>query len=314
MPGKKEEIIYCEMTNIQRQVYQNVIKDSRCSLNTNNITKINNILMQLRKAAGHCILHRYFYTSDKLEQLGKLLLGEPEYLDSTQGNYITIIQDMVIQDLQVSSDYEIDIFLKNCSKKMERFRMPEERYTESGKLSILLNQILPQIEENGEKVLVFSQFTSVLNIIQEMLERFQRWKYARMDGQTPVAERQKIIDGFVENPDVMVFLLSTKAAGLGINLTVANVVIFYDQDYNPQNDIQAEDRCHRVGQQKDVRIIKLITNDSVEEEIYKCGKRKLGFEQNISEGNDSTIIMKIFQNSLAENNKENTIYNYLNLH
>lgn len=73
---------------------------------------------------------------------------------------------------------------------------------------------------------------------------------SRLDGQTPVMERQELIDEYTEDPDIFVFLLSTKAGGLGINLTAADTVIIHDIDFNPYNDKQAEDRCHRVGQTK----------------------------------------------------------------
>ena len=78
----------------------------------------------------------------------------------------------------------------------------------------------------------------------------------RLDGQTPVQERQFLIDDFNKDPDIFIFILSTRAGGLGINLTAANTVILHDLDFNPYNDKQAEDRCHRLGQTKEVKIIR----------------------------------------------------------
>jgi hypothetical protein len=95
-----------------------------------------------------------------------------------------------------------------------------------------------------------------------------------LDGQTPVSERQFLIDSFNLNPNIFVFLLSTRAGGLGINLTAADTVIFYDISFNPYVDRQAEDRCHRLGQEKQVVIYKLITCNTCEEHILKMASDK----------------------------------------
>lgn len=113
----------------------------------------------------------------------------------------------------------------------------------SGKVNALKG-ILPEKIKNGEKVLIFSQFTKMLDIL-EMVMGTLGIKYLRLDGETKVMERQSMIDEFNQDESISVFLLSTKAGGFGINLTSANVVILYDLDFNPQNDRQAEDRAHR---------------------------------------------------------------------
>ena len=82
------------------------------------------------------------------------------------------------------------------------------------------------------------------------------FRYLRLDGQTPVQERQYLIDEFNKDPDIFIFILSTRAGGLGINLTAANTVILHDLDFNPYNDKQAEDRCHRLGQTREVQILR----------------------------------------------------------
>lgn len=99
--------------------------------------------------------------------------------------------------------------------------------------------------------------------------------FLRLDGSTPVSERQSLIHQFSEpNSRYNIFLLSTKAGGLGINLTAADTVILHDLDFNPENDRQAEDRAHRIGQTKDVKVIKLITKKTVDEDIFLMGERK----------------------------------------
>jgi SWI/SNF-related matrix-associated actin-dependent regulator 1 of chromatin subfamily A len=108
-----------------------------------------------------------------------------------------------------------------------------------------LQKLLPKlINEDNSRVLIFSQFTMVLDILEPVIKTLG-FQYLRMDGQSKVEERQPMIDSFNDDENNKVFLLSTKAGGFGINLTGANVVIMYDLDYNPHNDKQAEDRAHR---------------------------------------------------------------------
>ncbi|CAF4444743.1 unnamed protein product, partial [Adineta steineri] len=100
------------------------------------------------------------------------------------------------------------------------------------------------------KVLLFSQFTSVLDILQDYLTYREIYKYERLDGSVRSEERFLAINNFNVNDDTFIFLLSTKAGGVGLNLVAADTVIFYDSDFNPQNDLQAADRCHRIGQKR----------------------------------------------------------------
>lgn len=108
-------------------------------------------------------------------------------------------------------------------------------------------------------------------------------KYLRLDGQTQVSERQGMIDTFNKNDSYPVFLLSTRAGGMGLNLTAADVCILHDLDFNPFNDRQAEDRCHRIGQKKPVTIIKMVTEGTVDEDIYKMQERKESMNEAIME-------------------------------
>ncbi len=109
------------------------------------------------------------------------------------------------------------------------------------------------MKERGDRVLMFSQFTMVMDIMEQYL-RVRGHTYLRLDGSTPVQECQYMIDQFNRDDSIFIFILSTKAGGLGINLTAANTVILHDIDFNPYNDKQAEDRCHRVGQDRPVHV------------------------------------------------------------
>jgi len=117
--------------------------------------------------------------------------------------------------------------------------------------------------------------TRLLNILDDYL-RFRGFKYSRIDGQTSAGDREERIDTFQSpNSDKQIFILSTRAGGLGINLHSANVVIIFDSDWNPQVDLQAIDRAHRIGQKKQVIIYRLVTEGTVEEKIVERAARKL---------------------------------------
>ena len=110
--------------------------------------------------------------------------------------------------------------------------------------------------------------------IMEKYLKIRGHRYLRLDGQTPVQERQYLIDEFNNDPEIFIFILSTRAGGLGINLTAANTVILHDLDFNPYNDKQAEARCHRMGQTRPVRVVKLATEGSVDEAVLSVAQRK----------------------------------------
>ena len=140
------------------------------------------------------------------------------------------------------------------------------------------------MRKEGNKVLIFSQFTNMLDLLEEYV-RFLGIKYEKIDGSIKAKERQNAIDRF-NNPQKKreVFLLSTKAGGLGINLTSANVVIIYDSDWNPQNDVQATARAHRIGQNQEVMVYRLITKKTYEAEMFERASKKLGLDQAIFMG------------------------------
>merc|ERR1711997_971968 len=118
--------------------------------------------------------------------------------------------------------------------------------------------------------------------IMEQYLRIRKFRYLRLDGTTPVLERQALIDKFNTEESYFIFLLSTRAGGLGINLTAANTVILHDIDFNPYNDKQAEDRCHRVGQTKEVKVIRFTSEDTIEEGIHNIAQEKLKLEQDVT--------------------------------
>ena len=161
----------------------------------------------------------------------------------------------------------------------------------SGKM-VLLDKLLTRLKANGSRVLIFSQMTSLLDILEDYMV-YVGHDYCRIDGQTNMIDRQSQIDVF-NAPDSpkFCFLLSTRAGGLGINLATADTVILFDSDWNPQADLQAQDRAHRLGQTKPVQVYRFVTEGTVEEKIVERAELKLKI--------DALVIQ---QGRLVEQNK-----------
>ncbi|KAJ2953582.1 hypothetical protein O0L34_g1186 [Tuta absoluta] len=164
----------------------------------------------------------------------------------------------------------------------------------SGKM-VLVDKLLPKLKAGGHRVLIFSQMVRCLDILEDYL-LYRKYPFERIDGRIRGNLRQEAIDRFSKpDSDRFVFLLCTKAGGLGINLTAADTVIIYDSDWNPQNDLQAQARCHRIGQQKMVKIYRLICRNSYEREMFDKASLKLGLDKailqsmNTTQGKESSI-------------------------
>ena len=148
----------------------------------------------------------------------------------------------------------------------------------SGKL-VLLDKLLARLREGGHRVLIFSQMTRCLDILGDYL-KYRQYPFERIDGSIRGEDRQASIDRFCDmKRDAFIFLLCTRAGGVGINLTAADTVIIYDSDWNPQNDIQAQARCHRIGQTKSVKIYRLLTRNTYEREMFDRAGLKLGLDK-----------------------------------
>lgn len=144
----------------------------------------------------------------------------------------------------------------------------------SGKL-VILDKMLQQLKTTGHRVLIFSQMTRMLDILEEYMHS-RSYAFERIDGTITGRIRQERIDAFnAPNSKAFVFLLSTRAGGLGINLATADTVIIYDSDWNPHNDIQAFSRAHRIGQENKVMIYRFVSRATVEERIVELAKKKM---------------------------------------
>ncbi|XP_066936631.1 SWI/SNF-related matrix-associated actin-dependent regulator of chromatin subfamily A containing DEAD/H box 1-like isoform X1 [Clytia hemisphaerica] len=274
LPEKREETCLCPLNTAQSQLYRSYVSSFAAEQNENSESRSDaaglGVLMNLRKVTNHPLLVRSLYTYEKLKEMARLYVTSPLHFDCDY-NY-------VLEDMTVLSDSELH---QLCNKEagLRHLKLSNEVLTSSGKLK-MLDTLLPKLKEQGHRVLIFSQFVIVLDLIQEYL-KIRQHSFVRFDGSTKGCDRQGIIDEFNNNRDIFIFLLSTRSGGLGINLTSADTVILHDIDFNPYNDKQAEDRCHRVGQTKDVTIYRLIGKDTIEENMLKIGEKKLELEKKL---------------------------------
>jgi len=228
LPPKHETILFTGMSAMQKRLYKDILmrdidlissgNDGR-SGGSGSRTAVLNIVMQLRKCAGHP------YLFPGVEDRSLPPLGEH--------------------------------LVSNCGKM------------------VLLDKLLVRLKETGHRVLLFTQMTRILDILEDYLV-MRGFAYCRIDGSTDYEKRESNIDDFNKpSSDKFIFLLSTRAGGLGINLQTADVVILYDSDWNPQADLQAQDRAHRIGQKKPVQVFRLVTEHTVEEKVVERAQQKL---------------------------------------
>lgn len=212
-------------------------------------------------------------------------------------NFITLIQE---QKLQINSNIlrNLVMDLRKCinhpylihERDTNNVNKTDENIINDCGKFILLNKLLLLLKKYNHRVLIFSQMTRVLDCIEDLLN-YKGYKYVRLDGSVTASTRQSIIDEYNDNnndSDCFIFLISTRAGGIGINLSSADTVIIYDNDWNPQEDIQAIDRCHRYGQTKPVVIYRLLTRNSIDTRMYNIAQKKKDLAQIIIGGKSNT--------------------------
>lgn len=284
LPAKHSHVEWCELNTSQKEIYEHekeevrkLVADRAAGKKTGN--KSANILMKLRQAAIHSLLYRRHYNDSILRQMAKACLKEPQWSLSDP--------NIIFEELRPYNDFECHTMCTTYPKSLGKFALKNAEWMESGKIDKLC-ELLRRFKD--DRILIFSQFTMVMDILEYVLEN-QHVGFVRLDGRTNVEDRQSILDAFHERTDIPVFLLSTKAGGAGINLACANKVIIFDSSFNPQEDVQAENRAHRVGQTREVEVIRLVTKDTIEEQIYALGQTKLALDQAVA-GDDVADLKK----------------------
>ncbi|XP_059387875.1 chromodomain-helicase-DNA-binding protein 9-like isoform X3 [Carassius carassius] len=249
---KEETIIEVELTNIQKKYYRAILEKN---------------FSFLAKGAGQANVPNLLNTMMELRKC----CNHPYLIKGAEEKILEDFKD-------VYSPAAVDFHLQAMIQS-------------AGKL-VLIDKLLPKMKAGGHKVLIFSQMVRCLDILEDYLIQ-RRYLYERIDGRVRGNLRQAAIDRFSKpDSDRFVFLLCTRAGGLGINLTAADTCIIFDSDWNPQNDLQAQARCHRIGQNKAVKVYRLITRNSYEREMFDRASLKLGLDKAVLQsmsGRDNSL-------------------------
>ncbi|XP_009797725.1 protein CHROMATIN REMODELING 19 [Nicotiana sylvestris] len=286
---KIQMVRYVGMEKDQEDAYKEAIESYRAAslarvskqheISTNSAAvvfsrrQISNYFLEFRKIANHPLLVRRIYTDDDIVRIARVMHPKGVF-----GFECTV--ERVIEELRSYNDFSIHKLLLYYGDNNKGV-LSDEHVMVSAKCQELA-KLLPSLKLRGHRVLIFSQWTSMLDILEWTLDVIGV-AYRRLDGSTQVSERQTIVDTFNKDTSIFACLLSTRAGGQGLNLTGADTVIIHDMDFNPQIDRQAEDRCHRIGQNKPVTVYRLVTRNTVDENVYEIAKRKLTLDAAILE-------------------------------
>ncbi|XP_014250839.1 SWI/SNF-related matrix-associated actin-dependent regulator of chromatin subfamily A containing DEAD/H box 1 homolog isoform X2 [Cimex lectularius] len=272
LPEKTSTVIFVPLEEEQQEKYDNMLKELKEWAETKEEGfSVLSSFMQLRKLANHPLTCRFHFQEEVLKDIADRLASDETYKETRE--------HFLYEDLCYMSDHDIHKLAKEHTS-ISKFKLNDKFFLTSGKFK-KLDEILPKLKSEGHRVVIFSQFLFILDLLEEYL-RIRDHTFVRLDGSTNILDRQELIDNFNEDSDVFVFLLTTKAGGVGINLTSADTVIIHDVDFNPYNDKQAEDRCHRLGQKRPVQIMRFVSQGTVEEKIYACAQSKLELEQGLT--------------------------------
>lgn len=274
LPKKTEVLEKIQLIPSQKEQYQALVDEYK---NIDSVSESfrgsgTTIMMDMRKLANHPLLLRFYFTDAKLHEIAKVLARDSVYKNNNPKE--------IFEDIAPLSDFKIHQLCDKYPSITNMVKIPDNYVVSSGKFSYL-DKLLPQMKAENHRVLIFSQFVMMLDIIEKYL-KIRGHQFVRLDGSTAVNERQDLIEEYTANREIFIFLLSTKAGGLGINLTSANRAIIHDIDFNPYNDKQAEDRCHRIGQTKEVVIYKLIAQGTIEEGMSVIAQEKLKLEKEVT--------------------------------
>lgn len=228
------------------------------------------------------------YTSDcnaKFRNMKMQLCGCPEALRMVQYGDALATPLKLRQLSQLFHSQQIGgLYAARPAHGWSKILIPDKEalVTDSGKLRVL-DSLLNRLKSEGHRVLIYSQMTRMIDLLEEYMWH-RKHTYMRLDGSSKISDRRDMVADFQTRPDIFVFLLSTRAGGLGINLTAADTVIFYDSDWNPTVDQQAMDRAHRLGQTKQVTVYRLVCKGSIEERILQRAREKSEIQRMVISG------------------------------
>ncbi|KAK4240014.1 SNF2 family N-terminal domain-containing protein [Achaetomium macrosporum] len=275
LPPKTTRVITCKMDPVQEALYRDYERRFRKSSSQESTPRVkegrdndtNNVWVQLRKAAIHPQLFRRFYKDRDVEKMAGILMKKVPQSELRQPRL-----DHLKNELKALSDFELHLWCRDY-KCIKNYDLPDGSWMDCAKVKALLG-LIREFQAKGDRALVFTRFAKVIEILGECLAS-EGVEYLSLQGNTDVSSRQELINEFNTDESIPVFLLTTGSGGTGINLTAANKVVIFDQSDNPQDDIQAENRAHRLGQTKPVEVIRLISEGTVEELVHKACEKKL---------------------------------------
>lgn len=214
LPKKTEKIIKIQLLPEQKEQYQHLIEEYKNIDGEEWTGRGTTIMMDMRKLANHPLLLRFYFTDDKVREISRVLARDSVYKNTNPKE--------IFEDIAPLSDFKMHQLCEKYSSITSLVKIPDHLILNSGKFQYL-DEILPKMKEEGRRVLIFSQFVMMLDVIEKYL-KIRSYKYLRLDGSTAVNERQDLINEYTANKEIFVFLLSTRAGGLGINLTSADTV------------------------------------------------------------------------------------------
>ncbi|OEU20833.1 SNF2_N-domain-containing protein [Fragilariopsis cylindrus CCMP1102] len=238
MPGKKEQVLFCRLSDCQRSMYEAFLQSDLVKKVFRGSVQLLGAITTLRKICNH-----------------PDLVSPPDEFASDP------FSESILDNYGSDDD---DTSQKIGDGTVDRYHELIER---SGKLEILA-KILPLWKKQGHRVLIFCQWRKMLDIIMDFVKS-KGWKFGRLDGNTNVASRQRLVDTFNSDESYFGMLCTTRTGGVGLNLVGADRVILYDPDWNPQTDAQARERAWRFGQEREVTVYRMICAGTVEEKIYQ---------------------------------------------
>ncbi|XP_032825294.1 lymphoid-specific helicase isoform X1 [Petromyzon marinus] len=290
VPPKREVLVYAPLTAAQDRLYKAIVnKTIRSVLNPKPFlqevqpeqkTPNGRPRRHIRKEINYAELNDSVNSIDNLEELIARQAQEEEQYKikvdwAPQKSELNVQLSNILMMLRKCCNHPYLIEYPLTADR--EFKVDENLVKSSGKL-LLLDRILPELRQRGHKVLIFSQMVVMLEILMDYCY-LRKFHFSRLDGSMKYSEREENMHKFNTDPDVFIFLLSTRAGGLGINLTAADTVIIYDSDWNPQVDLQAQDRCHRIGQTRPVVVYRMVTANTVDQRIVERAGEKRRLEK-----------------------------------
>lgn len=307
IPPKKEVLVYAPLTQLQREMYSALVDRSILGY----LDKKNNVEQKVeltktgrpkRKSSSRPIDYSILMETDEERKVNDKKGGNKRRWKDVEDeereleSWIKAVGDSKIKEEEPMKQKtsQVTIKMRNIMMQLRKccnhpyllehpldpatgeLALTEGVISSSGKM-LVLDRMLPELKKRGHRVLIFSQMTRLLDLVEDYCQ-IRKYDFCRLDGATNIEERKENMEIFNKQySEKFIFLLSTRAGGLGINLVGADTVIIYDSDWNPQCDLQAQDRCHRIGQTKPVVVYRLVTANTIDQKIIEraAAKRKL---------------------------------------